>query len=408
MFSKLVRIMAMLAVGGWTGLLVARGRFWDPPADRLRTPDDRRPAPDVHAIVPARNEAPILPATLPTLLRQRYAGSLRVTLADDDSDDGTAARAHWLAAECGATKIFSVTRVPPRPPGFAGKVWAMSSGVAAARAAGAQPEYWLFTDADISHDPDVVASLVATACGDARDLISLMVELRCKTRWEQLLVPAFVFFFAKLYPFAWVADDQRRTAAAAGGCVLISDRMLREIGGVDRIAHALIDDCALAAAVKGDGGRLRLELTSKARSVRPYDSLDALWQMVARSAYTQLRESPLLLAGTVAGMLLLYALPPVAVVAGILRRDRVLLASGATAWATMSAMYLPVLRRYRRPAVAALLLPVAALLYTAMTIDSARRHWRGRGGAWKGRLRDRPQLPPTPLSRNGQLPISQS
>lgn len=330
----------------------------------------------------------MLPATLPSLLAQRYPGRLGITLADDNSDDGTTARAHWLATECGATKIFSVTAVPPRPAGWAGKVWAMQAGVAAARRAGARPTYWLFTDADIAHDPGTIAALVATARTDRRDLVSLMVQLHCTSRSERLLIPAFVFFFAKLYPFGWVADDRRRTAAAAGGCMLVSDRLLRAIGGLERIADALIDDCALAAAVKGAGGRIRLELSTTARSLRRYQTLDDIWQMVARSAYTQLRESPLLLAGTVGGMLLLYVLPPAAAIVGVLRRDRALAIGGALAWSIMSAMYLPVLRRYGQPAAAAPLLPAAGLLYTLMTVDSARRHWRGQGGLWKGRVRD--------------------
>jgi hopene-associated glycosyltransferase HpnB len=409
MLSKLVRITSLLAVGGWTGLLVARGRFWDPPADRLCAPDDRD-APSVHAIVPARNEAAILAQTLPTLFGQRYRGPLRVTLADDDSTDGTAARAHWLATEYGATKFFSVTAVSGRPAGWAGKVWAMAQGVAAARSSGDAPDYWLFTDADIAHDPDIVAALVATARTDARDVVSLMVRLRCETRWERLLVPAFVFFFAKLYPFAWVADDRRRTAAAAGGCVLIADRMLRRIGGVERIAGALIDDCALASAVKSEGGRLRLELTSKARSVRPYESLDAVWQMVARSAYTQLDESPAMLAGTVAGMLLLYAVPPIAFATGVVRRDRSIALCGGAAWSIMSAMYVPLVRRYGLPRMSTLLLPVAAVLYTLMTVDSALRHWRGRGGAWKGRVRDALATQPVApaASLNGHASMSRT
>ena len=377
-------------VGGWTGLLVARGRFWDPPVDRLRDPDESADAPAVHIVVPARNEALLIDKTLPTLFGQHYGGPLAITLADDNSTDGTAARAHWLATNYGSTEIFSVTAVPPRPANWAGKVWALASGVAAARTSGAHPEYWLFTDADISHDPTSVASLVATARGDRRDLVSLMVQLRCESTWERLMIPAFVFFFAKLYPFAWVADDAHTTAAAAGGCLLVSDRMLRAVGGLERIADALIDDCALAAAVKAEGGRLRLELSSKARSIRAYDSLGVIWQMIARSAYTQLRYSPALLAGTVAGMILLYALPPLTTLAGAVRRDKLLGVSGALAWSIMSALYLPVLRRYRQPAAAAVLLPFAALIYSLITVDSARQHAVGQGGAWKGRVANVP------------------
>lgn len=374
-------------------MLVARGRFWDPPVDRLSAAADCTDNPDVAIIVPARNEAPILAATLPTLFAQQYAGNIALMLADDGSSDGTAARAHWLATEAGANHRFNVVSVPPRPAGWAGKVWAMAAAVGAVRKSGKTPAYWLFTDADIAHDPDVVSALVATARADRRDLVSLMVQLHCKSRWERLLIPAFVFFFAKLYPFAWVADDRRQTAAAAGGCLLISDEMLGRIGGFERISGALIDDCSLAAAVKGDGGRLRLELTTRARSVRPYVTLGELWLMVARSADTQLGHSPLVLAGTVAGMLLLYVLPPLTTVAGIARGNALLGASGALAWVLMSVAYIPLLRRYGQSLRAAPTLPLAAALYTLMTIDSALRYRRGRGGAWKGRLQAPPAAP---------------
>lgn len=337
-------------------------------------------------VVPARDEAAMLPLTLPTLLAQSYPGRLSITIADDHSSDGTGDLARTLARAYGANVRASVITVPTRPQGWAGKVWAMASALAAARAVGAAPTYWLFTDADIAHHPNAVADLVATAQADRRDLVSLMVRLTAQTPWEKLLVPAFVFFFAKLYPFSWVADDRRRTAGAAGGCMLVADTALERIGGLQRISGALIDDCSLAAAIKAEGGRLRLELSTQARSVRPYESLSDIWNMVARSAYTQLNASPLLLAGTIAGMLVLYALPPLAAIAGVTRRDRTLALGGFTAWALMSAAYLPVLRRYDRPRWEAPALPFAALMYTAMTLDSGWRHLRGRGGSWKGRI----------------------
>jgi len=400
-------MVSLLMVGTWTGLLLARGRFWDPPIDRLREPAATSPSPEVHAIVPARNEAGMLPHTLPALLAQTYAGTFGITLVDDRSDDGTGALAAGLAAASGAPggRFTLVSNGRERPAGWVGKPWAMEQGIAAARRSGVRPAYWLFTDADIVHDPEIVGALVATAQAERRDLVSLMVQLRCTSGWERLLIPAFVFFFAKLYPFAWVADDRRATAAAAGGCILISDELLERIGGIARIGGALIDDCALAAAVKGAGGRLYLELTTRSHSVRPYDSLDAIWQMVARSAYTQLDESPLLLAGTVAGMLLLYILPPAAAITGIVRRDRLLTGAGIATWALLSASYVPVLRRYGQPTLAAVGLPLAALLYTLMTVDSARRHWAGVGGMWKGRAGVSPPVPKTApaLSVNGAV-----
>lgn len=374
---KFAVVASVLMIGSWAGLLLARGQFWNPPADGLRG-DEPGDAPAVAAIVPARDEAAVIGTTLPTLLGQRYGGALSVTLADDHSSDATGAIARSLGAD--------VIAVGPRPDGWAGKVWAMASAVAAVRERGAAPAYWLFTDADITHPPDLVSRLVATARGERRDLVSLMVQLNVASTWERLLIPAFVFFFAKLYPFAWVADDHRATAAAAGGCVLLSDAMLQRIGGIESIAGALIDDCSLAGNVKRAGGRLSLQLSSTSRSIRPYPHLADIWQMVARSAYTQLRHSPAVLAGTVAGMLFLYLLPPIAAVAGIVRRDRVLAFGGGTAWAMLAGAFVPMLRRYRLSLGYAPLLPLAATLYTAMTVDSAIAHTRGRGGLWKGRI----------------------
>ncbi|HEX3549467.1 MAG TPA: glycosyltransferase [Candidatus Elarobacter sp.] len=376
---------AWFALAAWTGLAFARGRFWDASADRLRQPSAGDPAPDVHAVVPARNEADVVARTLAALLAQDYAGRFDVTVVDDRSDDGTAGAARHAIARAGARHGARVIAARPRPAGWTGKVWALAEGVAAARAAGARPAFWWFSDADVEHDASTLARLVATAHAERRALVSQMVALHCATPAERLLIPAFVFFFRMLYPFAWVNDDARSTAAAAGGCVLLRDDTLARIGGIGRIRGELIDDCALAAAVKGEGGGLWLGLATRSRSVRPYGSSRAIWSMVARTAYTQLRYSPLLLAGTLAGMLLLYGVPVVATVCGLRAGRASLAAPGIAAWLTMAALYAPTLRLYGVRRRAALLLPAAALLYTAMTLDSAREHAGGAGGAWKGR-----------------------
>ncbi|MDB5029089.1 MAG: hopene-associated glycosyltransferase HpnB, partial [Candidatus Eremiobacteraeota bacterium] len=263
--------------------------------------------------------------------------------------------------------------------------WALAQGVAAARAGGARPAYWWFSDADVEHDRDTLARLVATARHSDRALVSQMVALHCASPLERLLIPAFVFFFRMLYPFAWVNDDRRATAAAAGGCVLLAQDALERIGGIERIRGEMIDDCALATAVKRDGGGLWLGLATRSRSVRPYRSLGEIWSMVARTAYTQLRYSPALLAGTAVGMLLLYYVPVAATVAGVRRKRPDVAFPGAIAWVVMSFAYAPTLRLYRVPPGAAAALPVAAALYAAMTVDSALRHARSKGGAWKGR-----------------------
>lgn len=329
------------------------------------------------AVVPARDEADVLPQTLAALRAQRYPGTFSVLLVDDRSTDGTGA----VAAASGAEVLAGA----PRPEGWTGKVWALEQGVEAIRSRGSAPAYWWFTDADVLHGPDVLAKLVTTAEDENRDLVSLMVQLACRTPAERLLIPAFVFFFMKLYPFRWVNDRRRKTAAAAGGCLLLRAEALERIGGVARIKDALIDDVAFARAVKESGGALRLELSDESQSIRPYATLGGVWSMVARTAYTQLRYSPVLLAGTVLGMTLLYLVPPAAAVAGIATRRPATAAAGVFSWTLMTLAYAPMLRRYRTHPLVAPLLPLAALLYTGMTLDSARRHTQGTGGVWKGR-----------------------
>jgi hopene-associated glycosyltransferase HpnB len=373
----MLRGAAWLGAATWFGLVVARGTFWDARAGGLRAPQPGRRLPDVYAIVPARNEADVIVRTIRALHAQRYPGRLSVLVVDDRSEDGTGV----VAAASGADVLTGA----PRADGWTGKVWALEQGVRAIRARGSAPVYWWFTDADVQHGPSVLAELVTTAEDEDRDVVSLMVQLHCETPAERLLIPAFVFFFMKLYPFRWVADQRRRTAAAAGGCLLMRSEALERIGGVARIKDALIDDVAFASAVKSDGGSLRLELTDESESIRPYETFGEIWSMVARSAYTQLRYSPALLAGTVLGMSMLYLVPPAATIAGIAARRPSVAAPGAFAWTLLTCAYAPMLRRYRTSLWLAPLLPLAALLYTGMTVDSARRHVGGKGGNWKGR-----------------------
>jgi hopene-associated glycosyltransferase HpnB len=379
-----------LAALAWAYLLAARGGYW-------RT-DQRLPAgtadpdrwPGVAAVIPARDEAAILPETLPGLLAQDYRGAFSVVLVDDDSTDGTAQVAAGLGqAQPGRARPLRVVSGSPTPAGWAGKVWAMAQGLRAAPEA----DYILFTDADIGYQPGTVTALVRAAEADDRVLVSQMALLRADTGWERLLVPAFVYFFAMLYPFRLVNRPEAGTAAAAGGCMLVRRHALAAAGGLERIRGARIDDVALGGLLKSAaaGNRCWLGLTTDIRSRRPYPRLAQLWDMVARSAYTQLRYSPAALAGTVAGLLWLYLLPPAAALAGL-----AVLAAGAAAagwlaaaglagWAIMSVTYLPMLRLYRLSPLRAPSLPLIAVMYAAMTADSARRHYRGRGGEWKGR-----------------------
>ncbi|HEY1571030.1 MAG TPA: glycosyltransferase [Pseudonocardiaceae bacterium] len=364
-------VLAGLALVAWLYLLLAHGGFW---LFRQALPAGVDPVtwPSVVAVVPARDEAAMLPDTAPALLDQDYPGDFRVLLVDDASTDGTGDVARGLG-------LTVVTGHGP-PPGWTGKVAAMATGVDAA----GDPDYLLFTDADIRHPPGSVRALVRAA-ETGRDLVSLMARLRTDSGWERAIVPAFVYFFAQLYPFARI-NRPGRTAAAAGGCMLVRREALARAGGLQRISGALIDDVALANLVKRAGsGRIWLGLSTGVASLRRYPRLADLWDMVARSAYTQLRYSPALLAGTVVGLAVLYLVPSVATGVGLAGGQPLTLVFGLVAWLLLAGSYLPMLRAYRLSPWWALALPAIALLYAGMTVDSAWRHWRGRGGAWKGR-----------------------
>lgn len=380
--------IAWISLAVWLWLTLGQGFFWRtdiglPPRGRQVT---GRPA--VAVVIPARDEADVLPLSLPSVLGQAYEGRFEVILVDDGSTDGTADVARALAGEHGGAEL-TVTSPGPPPPGWTGKLWAVRHGMAVA-AERTDAEYLLLTDADIAHAPDSLDALVSAAGAGGLDMVSLMARLRVTTAWERLIVPAFVYFFAQLYPFRWVNRPGGRTAAAAGGCVLIRRDAAERAGVPETIRHAVIDDVALARAVKRGGGRIWLGLADRVDSVRPYPGLTELWRMVSRSAYAQLRHSRWLLAGTVAGLAVVYLAPPVAGVAGALTGSWWACAAGGTAWALMAGTYVPMLRHYRRSVGWAPLLPFTAGLYLLMTVDSAVRHHQGRGAAWKGRTYARP------------------
>ena len=368
-------LAALLAVV-WGGHALF-GRQWRiaPRLDRRETLAVERTR--VVAVVPARNEAVELPRTLPSLFAQEPP--LEVILVDDHSTDGTPDVARRIAAAHDAAERLTVLTAPDLQAGWTGKVWAQQQGVEAAIARDAA---WIWlTDADVAHGRGVLARLLAKGHRDARDLVSVMARLRCDTGWEKLLIPAFTYFFATLYSFEGTRDDRARTAGAAGGCILVRRTLLERVGGMRAIRDAVIDDCSLARAAKDAGGRLWLGYDAGVRSTRGYPTLAAIWDMVARSAYTQLRLSPLMLLCCMLGLGFVFLLPMFAVAMGPLPAR--LLA--AAAYVAMVRTYAPMVRWLGCGRLWALALPVSATLYTAMTISSAWRHLRGVGAAWKGR-----------------------
>lgn len=369
--------IALLPLIIWVYMLAGHGQFWRlAERDNHGETDETLPVwPSIVAVVPARDEARLIEQTLLSLLRQDYPGPFHIILIDDQSIDGTADKARALGA---AGRIETLSG-RARPPGWTGKLWAMRQGVE--RAAAVYPsDYILFTDADISHAPDNLRRLVVRAESDKRVLVSLMAKLSCQSSAEKLLIPAFVFFFDMLFPFAWVNNPARSTAAAAGGCMLVKRTGLEAAGGLDAIHSAIIDDCALARLLKPEG-RIWLGLTERAKSIRPYSDINEIRNMITRSAYAQLNYSVLFLLGTVIGMLLVFAVAPLLAIfaSGTARLE------GVAAWALMTLAYLPMLRFYRLSPLWGLALPVTAALYTLFTVESAIQFWRGRGGMWKGR-----------------------
>lgn len=399
-----------LSAAAWIYLMFFHGRFWM--GDQLLQvaggsvpPPDPESLPSVVAVVPARDEADVIAGAVLSLLMQDYGRPVRVVLVDDNSTDGTGRIAASVAQNAEAGDRLTVLTGGERPAGWTGKLWAVKQGVDRALEMAPDAAYLLLTDADIVHHAANLRGLVTKAEREKRDLVSLMVKLHCRSAWERLLVPAFVYFFQKLFPFPRVNNPSDPMAAAAGGCMLVRREALQAVGGIEAIRGALIDDCALARAIKTHAlerrgadpspkvadtavppGGIWLGLTRQTVSIRPYEGLRGIWDMVARSAYDQLHYSPLLLAGTVVGMLLIYLAPPVGALVGAIRLDLWMAGLGALGWGMMNATYAPTMRLYGMNAIGGLLLPLAAILYTLMTLDSARRHYLGRGGEWKGRV----------------------
>ncbi|AOK50829.1 hypothetical protein WT60_29180 [Burkholderia sp. MSMB617WGS] len=384
-----VFLLSCLSLVIWLVLLFGRGGFWRARPARRLPPDARGAAagagwPAVAAVVPARNEADVIGEAVKSLVGQDYDGAFHLIVVDDHSTDGTADAARAAAAAAGRVDRLTVLTAEALPAGWSGKVWAQSQGIAAVRSLGLPADYLLLTDADIGHPRDALAQLVTRAQAEQRDLVSLMVRLRCDSFWEKALIPAFVFFFAKLYPFSWVNDPRNKTAGAAGGCMLVRRDALEEAGGIESIRGALIDDCSLAARIKHRGAGhhpIRLDLAERSVSLRPYDSWRDIWNMIARTAFTQLRYSPVLLLGTLVGMTIIYLMPPVAALAYGARAWPAWLA-----WASMCTAYAPMLSYYRRSPWWAPALPLVALFYVGATFASAVRYWRGKGGQWKARV----------------------
>ncbi len=378
-------VLAGAALLPWVYRTFFRGKFWRADQHLPHSVSRRQDWPEVVAIVPARNEADTIGEVVAAHMRCGYPGVFSVILVDDHSEDGTADIAS--AAAEGAERTLINETAPQLPEGWTGKLWALQHGWKKAQEKMPDARYVLLSDADIVYGQDVLYRLVDMAERGGLSAVSLMARLDSNGFWGRLLVPAFIFFFQKLYPFRWVNDPRKNTAAAAGGCVLVRADVLAELGGFEPIRDSLIDDCALARAVKGrpPARRIWLGLTRSVQSHRSNRKLSDIWAMVSRTAFTQLKTSAPLLVATVFAMVFIYLLAPAVVLSYPLHEDWIACVLGLVSWLAMAALYVPTLRVNGTPLWLAPFLPIAALLYTAMTISSAIDHWKGRGGKWKGR-----------------------
>jgi hopene-associated glycosyltransferase HpnB len=382
----ITNVLGIIALGIWLHLFFGRGWFWcvgKLNADRA-VGGTLSKWPSVAAVVPARNEAETIGRVVSDLAKQDYPGQFSVVIVDDHSEDATASIARQIAEESGAHERVRIVSASALPAGWTGKLWALNEGVANLLELGSATEaptfYW-FTDADVAHGPDMLQRLVVRAEQEKLDLASLMVLLQARTLPERALIPAFLYFFLMLYPPGWIADEELGTAGAAGGCILLKREALERIGGLAAIRGEVIDDCALAKAVKASGGKVWMGLTRKSESLRTYGTFDEIRDLIARTAFTQLRYSTLRLVGTLAGMFLTYVAP----VALLFAHDSTARTLGVVAWLLMTLSFLPTVRFYRLSAIWAPLLPLTAVFYTYATWLSAARYWMGKGGQWKGR-----------------------
>jgi hopene-associated glycosyltransferase HpnB len=371
-------LLALLVFVIWLYLAFLRGNFWRLEEDSS-DPKPLEKWPHVIAIVPARNEAATIARAVTSLLSQEYPGEFEIIVVDDQSDDGTAALARKAAEKAGWAARITVHAASELPPGWTGKLWALKEGISAI--SGNAPDFFWFTDADIVHAPDTLQRLVFRAETESLDLASLMVLLQAKTFPEKLLIPPFLYFFLMLYPPRWIADPQKRTAGAAGGCILMRRAALERIGGLASIRNEVIDDCALARAVKNTGGRLWMGVTRTSMSLREYKTFAEIRDLIARTAFTQLHYSTLLLIATLLGLFVTYWLPWILFFAG---EDPAWLL-GSTAASLMTVTFLFAVKFYNRSVILAVTLPFAAAFYGYATFLSAVRYWLGRGAQWKGR-----------------------
>ena len=380
-FISSLQLLALVSVAIWSTLIFFRGQFWRADQKLSNSTANLSKSPEIVIIMPARNEEHTIGHSILSLLQQDYTGIMSIIVVNDNSNDNTVEVVELVSHGYDSVHLINGSETPND---WTGKLWSMAQGVKYAQKNFCHADYYLFSDSDILHHPKNLNEITAKALSENLALVSLMVKLHCSSVWERLLMPAFIFFFQKLYPFSLVNDKKKSNAAAAGGCMLVNCDDLEKAGGLTKIKSAIIDDCRLAALLK-QTNRIWIGLTKSTKSLRKYQSFSDVSRMVSRTAFVQLNFSGLNLFFALTGMLILYIIPVVSILVGIVTKDLILLALGLMGWVTMSFAYIPTLKFYNRPIREASLLPIAALLYSYMTIVSAWQYTFGKTPTWKDR-----------------------
>ena len=368
MSEAFVMIMAMVGAILWLALMFVPWHPWNT-LEQLEPNmiESEHLLDDITVLIPARNESQYIRRTIEALFKQ--GKGINIIVVDDQSVDGTAEQAKKFGVQ--------VLSGNAPPPGWSGKLWALEQGLQHVHT-----PYTLLLDADIELMPGLIATLRTKAQQEGLAFVSLMAEPPMGCFIERLLMPPFIFFFKLLYPFSLANKPNSSVAAAAGGCIFVKTEALHYTGAFASLHDALIDDCTLAKRIKQADLKIWVGLSHSARIHRGYHKLKSIWEMVARTAYTQLHYSPVWLVICTLIMGCMFWLAPLA---PLLSPSAATFIISALVWIVMLITYFPILIYYRRSLLWALTLPVAGTLYLAMTWTSAFRYWQGERASWKDR-----------------------
>lgn len=363
--------------------------------------------PRVSILVPARNEAEMLPKTLPGLLQQNYP-DYEVVLVDDGSSDGTGDVAERIARSLppeAAARLRLIRSREALPPGWVGKNHALHlafESVCAQASSSARPSEWvLATDADIVFHPQALRAGLSIAEQKQADLVTIFAFMQCESFWEKLMMPGFGLLISSVFPQKLINSPRASVALASGGYILMRREVWAKQGGYRAIQSEMIDDLNTARLVKHSGHRIFASATRDLISTRMYESFSEVWEGLRKNAFAGHRFNIVKALAAAGGYLLCNALP-----LGVLAWFGVRWLSGggkavgpevtavtlaAAEYFLVGLLHMPVLRYLYIGAGYGLLSPLAATLYAVITVESMLRTLAGGGVSWKARQYGKPK-----------------